>query len=88
MEQEPVVKYVTIHVVAVYERKMAKSSAHGYQDDGEHGAGYRLLNALKAINIQNMAVFIVRRYGGVHLGPQRHKIMEGVLNEVVMKCKI
>ena len=45
-------------------------------DDAEHGAGHTILKSLKAKGLQNIAVFIIRYYGGVKLGPRRFKIIE------------
>ena len=42
-----------------------------YQDDDEHGAGRQLLSMLQKAEIFNRAVFVVRYYGGKHLGPSR-----------------
>ena len=42
-----------------------------YQDDDEHGAGRHLLNMLLNADIFNRVVFLVRYYGGEHLGPSR-----------------
>lgn len=40
-------------------------------DDGEHGAGRKLLNLLKEQDIRNQLVIVTRWYGGQHMGPQR-----------------
>ena len=60
--------------MAVYTNK----TALGYRDDGEYGAGYRLLKVLQDAHLNNIAVFLIRHYGGQHLGPDRHRIMEKV----------
>ena len=55
------------HVIAAYNLK----NNRGYQDDGEHSAGMRLLKKLETEFVQNSAVYVVRVYGGKHLRPQR-----------------
>ena len=40
-----------------------------YEDDDEHGAGRALLSMLVAADIFNRAVYVVRFYGGQHIGP-------------------
>ena len=45
-------------------------------DDGEHGAGRAILNVLKAKSIVNVAVYVVRYYGGTRLGKRRFQILE------------
>lgn len=43
----------------------------GYQDDAEFSAGFRILNVIKDSRFSNIAVFVIREYGGFHLGPSR-----------------
>lgn len=52
-----------------------------YTDDGEHGAGRRLLKYMQENQIMNVAI-VVTRWIGEHIGPQRFTIMEGFVNEV------
>ena len=62
------------HVVAAY---LLRNNS-GYQDDNEHGAGYRLLAAIRDHRQDlktNYAVFVVRIYGGTHLGSQRFTLI-------------
>ena len=42
-----------------------------FQDNEEFGAGRHLLTMLQKAEIYNRAVFVVRYYGGTHLGPSR-----------------
>ena len=42
-----------------------------YENDDEHNAGKVLLQVLTEAEIFNRAVFVVRYYGGAHLGPSR-----------------
>ena len=42
-------------------------------DDGETGAGDKLLNFLQSANIVTVAVMVTRWYGGILLGPQRFR---------------
>jgi cell division protein FtsB len=42
-----------------------------YNDDGEYGAGSKLLDMLKEKDIQNELVCVTRWYGGTHLGTAR-----------------
>lgn len=45
-------------------------------DDGEHGAARNMLNVLQENNILNAAVFIIRFYGGKHIGPGRFSVIK------------
>ena len=42
-------------------------------DDGETGAGIKLLEFLRNKNIVNIIIIVTRWYGGVHLGSDRFK---------------
>lgn len=55
----------------------------GYQDDSEFGSGFRLLHVLKEAKLFNTAVFVVRYYGGEHLGPQRFTVMKELAAEAI-----
>lgn len=46
-----------------------------YNDNGEFGSGFRLLRAIKTSGLDNVALFMIRQYGGVNLGPKRFTIM-------------
>lgn len=52
-----------------------------YHDDGEHGAGRRLLKYMRENQIMDVAI-VVTRWMGEQIGPQRFTIMEGIVNEV------
>lgn len=50
-----------------------------YDDDGEIGAGKRLLEVLRNNkNVNNMMVVVTRWYGGIKLGHSRFKIIKDV----------
>lgn len=42
-------------------------------DDGETGAGSRMLHLLQILEVMDVAVVVTRWYGGIHLGPDRFK---------------
>lgn len=46
-----------------------------YQDNGEHGSGFRILRCIKQASLDNVAIFIMRHYGGLNLGPRRFTII-------------
>lgn len=56
-----------------------------FQDDSEFGAGYRLLNIIRDFHLGNVAVFVIRHYGGEHVGPMRFAIMKDVAEEAIAK---
>lgn len=69
------------HIAAAY----SVQGEIGYQDDMEFGSGFRLANVIQAHNIGDIAVFIIRFYGGEHLGPARFSIMKDVAAEAIEK---
>ncbi|KAF2220500.1 ribosomal protein S5 domain 2-type protein [Elsinoe ampelina] len=53
-------------------------------DDGETAAGGRLLHLLQLMEAWNVMVVVTRWYGGVHLGPDRFRIINQVAREAVV----
>lgn len=56
-----------------------------YCDDNEWGGGFCALKALLATNHKNTAVFVVRYYGGQHLGPKRFRHITEVTTAAINK---
>ncbi|QIX02238.1 hypothetical protein AMS68_007755 [Peltaster fructicola] len=54
-------------------------------DDGETAAGGRLLHLLELMTAWNVMVVVTRWYGGVHLGPDRFRIINQVARDAVVK---
>ncbi|XP_062593379.1 protein IMPACT homolog [Saccostrea cucullata] len=72
------------HNILVYRFKDAQGRVHdGYCDNGEYGAGRRLLQVLVEREVSNVAIVISRK-NGKHLGPRRFDIMKDlVVNKAV-----
>lgn len=62
-----------------------------YVDDGEFGCGRTMLKVMKDQGLMNVAVFMVRYYGGFHLGVQRFTIFrdlsEAALHQLLSALK-
>ena len=71
------------HIIAAYIIR----NGEGYQDDSEHGASLRMLKTLKDQEVQNTAVFVVRYYGGMRLGPSRHTKIQAVVLDAIARLK-
>ena len=69
------------HIVAAFINR----NSEGFQDDREFGAGHRVLATLKEQNSMNIAVFVVRRFGGKQLGPSRHDYFKQVTLEALAR---
>jgi hypothetical protein len=59
------------HNIYAYRVKHRTTIHEGQKDDGEHGAGYHLLQLLREQGIENCMVVVTRWYGGQNLGPKR-----------------
>lgn len=60
------------HIVVAFDTEHQQ----GYNDDGEHSSGYKLLQVLRDNRAADTTVFMIRRFGGVHIGPMRFTIMK------------
>lgn len=54
-----------------------------YYDDGEWGCGRTMLKVLKKEQILNIAVFLIRFYGGKHLGTARFDVFREFTSEAI-----
>lgn len=48
----------------------------GQADDREYGGGNAIRKSMAKTKARNCAVFVVRRYGGIHLGTQRFRSID------------
>ena len=72
------------HIVAAANLK----SGTMFQDDGEHGAGHKLLKHIEENFVNNSAVFVVRIYGGKHMGASRFKVYNSVAEQALDRANI
>lgn len=56
-------------------------------DDGEHGASRTLLNLLLKNMVENRALYVVRYYGGQHIGPIRFTAIENTAQSALDKLQ-
>lgn len=59
-----------------------------YVDDGEFGCGRTMLKVLKELRNMNIAVFMVRYFGGKHLGVARYDIFRDLAKKAVEELMI
>lgn len=64
------------HIMTAYAFKDGEKLYHGACDDREYGAGARMKKLLFENQTRNTAVFVIRKFGGVHLGYDRFRIIE------------
>ena len=53
------------------------------EENAEYGAGKKMLQILLDKGLSNIAVFVSRKYGGMHLGPRRFMYIQKVTNEAI-----
>ena len=71
------------HNIYAYRLKSGNGYLEHYRDDGEWGAGTRLLNMLREKNISDKIVCVTRWYGGTHLGKARFDcILNAAINSL------
>lgn len=61
------------HIMAAYAFKENQKLVHGSCDDKEYGAAIKIKNVLFENHAKNTAIFVIRKYGGIHLGIERFK---------------
>lgn len=71
------------HIVAA----CSSEGTQGYQDDGEFGAGHRILKVINDAKLGDIAVFVIRDYGGENLGPTRFAVMKDLAAEAIYQLK-
>lgn len=71
------------HVILGYAFRDDKSVKSGFCDDREHGAGSRIRKTIFELKARNVAVFVVRKFGGIHLGFQRFGVIEEIAKKAI-----
>ena len=55
-----------------------ESKSSGFVDDGEIGQGRNILSAINTKQMVNICVYVIRYYGGKHLGKRRFEIAKNL----------
>lgn len=55
----------------------------GFCDDREYGAATRIRKAIFEMKSKDTAVFVLRKYGGVHLGFERFGVIENIAKQAI-----
>ena len=71
---DPQVAGATHNIYAYRIRSGEKLHEH-FEDDGEFGAGRRLMDLLRENDAENILVCVTRWYGGRHIGPARFQMV-------------
>ena len=73
-------KVQATHNIAAW---ILKTGEEGFDDDGESGAGKRLLSILKRRKKLGYYVSVTRWYGGSHLGTARFRVISNTAKEII-----
>lgn len=71
------------HIPMAFATKHEEESTSGLVDDKEHGAGHKILRAIREAKEQNIAIFVARRFGGEHIGPARFDIISKLATKAI-----
>ncbi|OCK82129.1 UPF0029-domain-containing protein [Lepidopterella palustris CBS 459.81] len=75
------------HNITAWRIRGAADTGTTYQDcddDGETAAGGRILHLMQLMDVWDVMVVVTRWYGGVLLGPDRFRIINGAAREVLV----
>ena len=74
------------HVMAAFKYKSPQGKILvDYIDDGEHGGSRCLMNSITLGGHMGVACFVVRHYGGTHLGPRRFNHITAAAKSALFK---
>ena len=73
------------HNIYAYRSGSGNNLKEAWCDDGEHGAGYRLIKLLQEKNLTNTIVICTRWFGGTHIGPKRFDHIKSCADEALSR---
>ena len=73
------------HIIYAYRLKNGTDIETSCSDDGEHGAGNRLVQLLQEEDATDVIVVCTRWFGGVHIGPKRFECIKECSKEALQK---
>ncbi|KAJ2787200.1 hypothetical protein GGI15_000920 [Coemansia interrupta] len=81
--QDKKIAQATHNILAYRVRLDSGSISQDNDDDGETAAGKRLGHLLQLLDIVDIMVVVTRWYGGVHLGPDRFKLINNAARQAL-----
>eukprot|EP01095_Lingulamoeba_sp_RSL-Kostka_P014287 TRINITY_DN618_c1_g1_i1.p1 TRINITY_DN618_c1_g1~~TRINITY_DN618_c1_g1_i1.p1 ORF type:complete len:142 (+),score=24.36 TRINITY_DN618_c1_g1_i1:146-571(+) len=88
-ESNKKIKNATHNIIAYRLYDNEKKEIEEYRDDdGESGAGDKMLFILQKLDIIDVWVCVTRNYGGVKLGGNRFKLINQACRDVLKEAKI
>lgn len=71
------------HIMLGYALREEDKLKSGFCDDREFGAGNKIKKTIFETKTRNTAVFVVRKFGGLHLGYQRFRVIEDIAQKAI-----
>ena len=68
-------------------KSIEENITEGFDDDGEDGAGDRLLLVLRKMKVYNVLVVVSRWYGGINLGNDRFRHINDSAKKIILSFK-
>ncbi|KAL6057396.1 RWD domain-containing protein [Balamuthia mandrillaris] len=80
---------IATHNISAYRIRTSSGTIHANRDDdGEKGAGDKLLYLLEMMDACNIVVVVSRWFGGTMLGPDRFKHITNVAKEIIEEARL
>lgn len=71
------------HIMMAYALKEGDQLKTGFCDDKEYGAGHRIKKIIFEQKAKDTAVFVLRKYGGIHLGFGRFAVIQSMAKKAI-----
>lgn len=75
------------HVTYAYRLGEQSYSISNWEDDGEWGAGKRIMDSIRNNDSYNILVCVTHWYGSQYMGPARFDIIKELANEAIVQSK-
>lgn len=92
-EAEKVIEFIekknknATHNIYAFRIKKNNKIVENKNDDGESGAGSKILKYMQFNEIVNFVIIVSRWYGGIHLGPARFKHITETIKDLLKNIK-
>ena len=73
------------HIIYAYRIDTGGKIFEHYHDDGEYGAGQKLLSLLRENDVKNEMIAVARWHNGPNIGPARFTCILKAANSVIKK---
>lgn len=71
------------HIAVGYVTQHEDEQYSGLVDDREYGSSHKILKAIREESEEGIAVFVARKFGGVHMGPNRFTLISRLATKAI-----